>query len=149
MSFAYPLIFALVSLLPIATFAQEANPFPRQEQVEDPIDNHPLIKCNFTNEQAEPNLLTVIVDPEWSQVVTVSREGKLLPPATGLKVQIEMKNTNPVSYIWTMLNKNGQPYVQIQELATDPVRYAILGRKPGTYDCYRQQSKMIEYYKRF
>ncbi len=138
MSFVYALVFSLLSLLPLAVFAQE-----------DPIDNHPVIKCNFTNVQAEPNLTTVIIDPEWSQVVAVSREGKLLPPATGLKLQIEMKNTTPASYVWTMLNKKGEPYIQIQELALDPPRYAILGRKPGTYDCYRQFSKMIEYYKRF
>lgn len=139
MSFIYALIFSFVSLLPIAAFSQE----------EDPIDNHPLVKCNFPNVVAEPNLATVIIDPEWSQVVAVSREGKLLPPATGLKLQIEVKNTTPVSYVWTMLNKKGEPFVQLQELATDPPRYSILGRKPGTYDCYRQQSKMIDYYKRF
>ena len=152
MSFIYAIVFSIFSLLPLVAFAQTPNeipnPFPPLT-AEVPDDNHPVFKCNFPNEQSEPLLTTVIIDPEWSQVVTVSREGKLLPPATGLKLQLEFKNTNPVSYIWTMLNKKGEALIQLQELALDPPRYALLGRKPGTYDCYQQSSKNIEYYKRF
>ncbi len=139
MSFVYALVFSLLSLLPIAALSQD----------QEPLDNHPLIKCNFPNAQAEPLLTTVIIDPEWSQIISVSREGKILPPETNLKLQIEMRPTTPASYVWTMLNKKGEQLIQIQELATDPPRFSILGRKPGTYDCYQQYSKMIEYYKRF
>lgn len=140
MSFISAFVFAIIALLPITASTQEA------ELV---FDNHPVIKCNFTNAEAEPRFLTAIIDPEWSQVVTVSRENKLLPPATGLKLQLKKGNTKPITYVWTMLKKDGKPYVHIQEIPGEPPRYTILGRKPGTYECYRQESKNIEYYKRF
>lgn len=159
MFFSFNSIFSLLLLLPLTACGQKssapaAQPTPTAttsniDMEEDPDDNHPVIKCNFTNAEAEPRLLAAIIDPEWSQVVTISREGKVLPPATGLKLQLEMKSTTPATYIWTMLKKDGKPYVHIQELAVDPPRFSILGRKPGTYECYRQQSKNIDYYKRF
>lgn len=135
-------LFSLISLHSIFSFADDGD------QVSRP-DNHQLFKCNFIDEKAEPKFLSVIADPEWSQVVWMDRQGNVVPPAKDVQIRLEQVHTTPVSYIWKFLNKQGQPYVQIQELVTDPPRVSILGRKPGSFDCYRQFSEKIDYYKRF
>jgi hypothetical protein len=139
MNFILAALFALLSLLPLAVFAQDFDLTS---------DSHNVIKCNFPNVESEPRLSAVIADPEWSQVVYLTREGEVLGDAN-LKWNLELKKTTPLAYVWSFNNQKGDSLLRIQELLTNPVRYYILGRKPGTYECYKQQTGRIPYYKRF
>lgn len=141
MTLIYAFIFSILTLIPAFAFAAD--------QPNDNPNNHSLFKCNFADPTAEPKYLTLIADAEWSQVVWVSRDHEILPVPQDVIVSLEEVQSTPIAYIWSFNNKHGQPYVQIQETLSEPPRVSILGHKPGTYDCYRQQSANIDYYKRF